>query len=314
MKFPMIQMTGIRKAYRLRRGMFAPSEELVAVNDLSLEVREGETLGLVGESGCGKSTAVSIMLGLLQPDQGEVKIAGRKIDTMPVVDRVRLIQPVFQNPNASLNPVKRVQTLVGQPLRLHGGTNVDAEAKRMLELVGLPPRLADAYPGELSGGQRQRVAIARALILGPRVLICDEPTSALDVSVQAQIINLLLSLKKELGLTMVFVSHNLSVVEHLADNVAVMYLGQKIEEARTDTLFEGPQHPYTRALLATTLLPDPRVGLPEQKMGAAAADPFAVSRGCLFAPRCPDVRKSCVDGPQELRKLRDTLVRCEHAV
>jgi peptide/nickel transport system ATP-binding protein len=184
----------------------------------------------------------------------------------------------------------------------------------MLDLVGLPSRLADAYPGELSGGQRQRVAIARALILGPRVLICDEPTSALDVSVQAQIINLLLSLKKELGLTMVFVSHNLAVVEHLADHVAVMYLGQKIEEAATDALFEDASHPYTRALLAATLLPDPEAGLPEQKLGAAAADPFAARHGCHFAPRCPEMRQSCIEGPQKLRKLRESLVRCERAV
>jgi len=311
---PMIRMSDVRKTYHLRRGMFAPTEELVAVNDLSLEVAEGETLGLVGESGCGKSTAVSIMLGLLQPDRGEVEIAGQKIGAMPMADRVRLIQPVFQNPNASLNPVKRIQTLVGQPLRLHGGTNVDVEVKRMLDLVGLPSRLADAYPGELSGGQRQRVAIARALILGPRVLICDEPTSALDVSVQAQIINLLLSLKKELGLTMVFVSHNLAVVEHLADHVAVMYLGQKIEESANDALFADACHPYSRALLAATLLPDPQVGLPEQKLGAAAADPFAARQGCLFAPRCPDMRQSCIEGPQELRKLRESLVRCERAV
>lgn len=314
MTAPMIRMTDIRKSFPVRRGLFGKTEKLLAVNDLSLDVAEGQTLGLVGESGCGKSTAVSIMLGLMKPTSGTVFINGQPIGEMSSSDRVRLIQPVFQNPNASLNPVKRIRDLIAQPLRLHGDDqDVGAETKHMLDLVGLPSRLADAYPAELSGGQRQRVAIARALILKPRVLICDEPTSALDVSVQAQIINLLLSLKSELGLTMVFVSHNLAVVEHLADRVAVMYLGQKVEEAATDALFEDARHPYTRALLAATLVPKPGVGLPDLQLGAAAADPFSVQAGCLFAPRCPEVVDSCRTRPQTLQAMNDGVVRCERA-
>ncbi len=309
----LIEVDNLRKTFRLRRGMFKPVEELVAVDKLSLHVNQGETLGLVGESGCGKSTALKLILGLSPIDEGSVRIAGRHIGTIGVAERVRLIQPVFQNPNASLNPVRRIRDLVAQPLKLHGGTAAGKQADEMLERVGLPPRLANAYPGELSGGQRQRVAIARALILRPKVLICDEPTSALDVSVQAQVINLLLDLKRDFGLTMIFVTHDLSVVEHLADRIAVMYLGQKVEEGATEDLFAAPQHPYTQLLLSAMLAPLANQDLPDIRLGTAAADPFAKRAGCAFAPRCPVASDICEQAPPNLRKRNSGMVACHMA-
>ena len=257
MSDPMIRLADVCKTFPIRAGLLRRAGEVVAVDDLTLDVALGTTMGLVGESGCGKSTTVSMMLGLLAPDSGTIEIDGKPVGGIPAAERAQLVQPVFQNPNASLNPVKRIRTLVAQPLRLHGGEDIHAKTDEILDLVGMPLRLSDSYPGELSGGQRQRVAIARALILRPRVLICDEPTSALDVSVQAQVINLLLRLKAELSLTMVFVSHDLAVVEHLSDRVAVMYQGRKVEEADAADLFARPQHDYTRTLLAATLAPDP---------------------------------------------------------
>lgn len=283
----------------------AYAKALKKIADEALQVAEGQTLGLVGESGCGKSTVINLLLGQLVPDSGAVRLMGRDIRSIPVAERVRLVQPVFQDPNAALNPVRRIDDLVGQPLRLHGsGGGVAAQVRQMLDLVGLPARLADAYPGELSGGQRQRVAIARALILRPKILICDEPTSALDVSIQAQVINLLLSLRREMRLTMLFVSHNLAVIEHLAERVSVMYLGEKVEESPTDDLFRAARHPYSRALLAATLMPRPGGGIPPLPLGLAAADAMNLAAGCAFASRCPSVTDHC-------RQLRPALVATE---
>lgn len=307
---PALDLIALRKVFRTKSGMFGQTRDLVAVDDLSLRLAKGETLGLVGESGCGKSTAVSMMLGLMAPNDGRVVVGGRELSRIPAAERARLIQPVFQNPNASLNPVRRIGDLIGQPLRLLGGGDVKRAVAEMMDLVGLPDRLALAYPGELSGGQRQRAAIARALILRPEVLICDEPTSALDVSVQAQVINLLIDLKAEMDLSMVFVSHDLAVVEHLADRVAVMYLGRKVEEAPVEDLFRAPRHPYSRALLASTLAPDPALGLHPPQLGATPADPFATTTGCAFAPRCPVARPECSDRAPSPSHAGDAMWSC----
>lgn len=310
---PVLELEHVGKRFQVAQGMFRRAATLTALNDLSLKVMPGETLGLVGESGCGKSTAVNIMLGLLAPDEGRVFLDGRDIQTLSLAERVRLIQPVFQDPYSSLNPMRRIADLVAQPLRLHDrGRDPGPAVREMLDRVGFPVRLADAYPAELSGGQRQRVAIARALITRPKVLICDEPTSALDVSVQAQVINLLLELRAELGLTMVFVSHNLAVVEHLSDRVAVMYLGEKVEEAPVAPIFDRACHPYTRALLGATLSPEPGAALPEIAMGQGSADPLDRGPGCGFAPRCPKATPACTAAPVPAAKHGDHMFRCLH--
>ncbi|WP_191569453.1 oligopeptide/dipeptide ABC transporter ATP-binding protein [Paracoccus yeei] len=308
---PALELRRISKRYTVSRGMFRGKATLTALDDLSLTLMPGRTLGLVGESGCGKSTAVNIMLGLLQPNSGEVLLDGKGIGAMPLAQRVRMIQPVFQDPYSSLNPMRRIRDLVAQPLRLHPqGGRIDAAVTEMLDRVGFPTRLADAYPAELSGGQRQRVAIARALIMRPKVLICDEPTSALDVSVQAQVINLLLELRRDLDLTMVFVSHDLAVVEHLADQVAVMYLGEKVEEAPVETMFHRPAHPYSRSLLGATLSPEPGAGLPQLALGSGGADPLDRKDGCAFAPRCSLAQPECMKAPIPPHQGSDHFARC----
>jgi peptide/nickel transport system ATP-binding protein len=237
-----------------------------------------------------------MLLGLLPPSAGAITLEGRDLRSLGRREIARRVQPVFQDPYSSLNPRRRVAAIVALPLEVHAiGTAAERRraAVEMLERVGLPARFADRYPRELSGGQRQRVAIARALVMRPEIVICDEPTSALDVSVQSQILNLLLELRRELDLTYVFISHNLAVVEHIASRVAVMYLGRVVEMAATAALFARPVHPYTRALLQSVLTPEPGLGIPETGLGLAFPDPLNPPPGCPFHPRCPDAIRIC---------------------
>jgi peptide/nickel transport system ATP-binding protein len=267
-----LELCDLSRQFVLSNGWMKPPTILNAVDHVSLRINPGEALGLVGESGCGKSTLAKMILGLLPPTEGDVLINGKQIDLKHRKALAREIQPIFQDPYSSLNPRKKIADIVRLPLLLHGiGTTNEQQAsvRTMCERVGLPARLLEQYPGQLSGGQRQRVAIARALILRPRILVCDEPTSALDVSVQAQILNLLIELRKDLGLTYLFISHNLAVVEHLVDRVAVMYRGKIVEQNTRELLFHQPQHPYTQALLASVLTPDPDLGLPELQTQAS---------------------------------------------
>jgi len=261
-----LELCALSRSFRLKRGLFKAPGTIHAVNDVSLRIRKGETLGLVGESGCGKSTLAKMLLGLLEPTSGNVLVDGKEVDPGERRALARRIQPIFQDPYSSLNPRRTVADIVGVPLRLHGVGTLAEQArtvKDMLDLVGMPERTHRQYPNQLSGGQRQRVAIARALVLRPDILVCDEPTSALDVSVQAQILNLLLDLKAEFRLTYLFISHDLGVVEHLVDRVAVMYRGEIVEQGARSDIFDRPQHPYTRMLLASALTPEPGLGVPD---------------------------------------------------
>jgi peptide/nickel transport system ATP-binding protein len=251
---------------QVKRGLFSAPGEIRAVDKVSLRIHKGETMGLVGESGCGKSTLAKMLLGLLEPSSGNVLIHGKEVDPSQRRALARHIQPIFQDPYSSLNPRRTVSDIVRVPLVLHkvgSAQEQQRQVRNMLDLVGMPERTHSQYPNQLSGGQRQRVAIARALVLRPDILICDEPTSALDVSVQAQILNLLLDLKAEFGLTYFFISHDLGVVEHLVDRVAVMNKGSIVELGTREQIFERPEHPYTRMLLASALTPEPGLGVPD---------------------------------------------------
>ena len=310
---PAIEVRGVHKTFRVKGGMLGKDRHVVACDDVSFAVPTGGVLGVVGESGCGKSTLARLILGLLDPTSGEIAVEGQKVADMDRKARARLIQPVFQDPFASLNPLARVRDIVAMPLRAQGNidrTDVTKRVDEMLARVGLTTEMGARLPTELSGGQRQRVAIARALVLRPRIVVCDEPTSALDVSVQAQILNLLAELRRELGLTYLFISHNLAVVEHVASEVAVMYLGRIVERRPTAALFHQPEHPYTKALLASVLTPEPGLGVPDVGLGDVLPDPANIPPGCRFHPRCPIADKRCSSETPPLKARPGGGVEC----
>jgi peptide/nickel transport system ATP-binding protein len=293
----LLELVDVRRQFAVSAGMFRGSRTLHAVNGVSLALRRGEVLGLVGESGCGKSTLGRMLLGLMPASAGAIRLEGRPIAAFGARELARRVQPIFQDPYSSLNPRKTVGAIVGLPLAVHGaeagGRALRRRVQETMELVGLPARFFHSYPNQLSGGQRQRVAIARALVMRPEILICDEPTSALDVSVQSQILNLLEDARREFNLTYLLISHNLAVVEHIATRVAVMYLGRIVEEADTARLFRAPRHPYTRALLASVLTPEPGLGVPDTHLGVSYPNPIDPPPGCTFHPRCAEAMPVC---------------------
>jgi oligopeptide/dipeptide ABC transporter ATP-binding protein len=312
-----VEVVNLRREFRVRSGLLAQVKHVIAVDDVTLSVPSGGVLGIVGESGCGKSTLARLILGLLMPTAGTVLVEGKRVSELDRKARARLIQPVFQDPFASLNPRRRVKDIVALPLEAQGTFSrgeVERRVAGVLDRVGLSAEMGERMPAQLSGGQRQRAAIARALVLEPRIVICDEPTSALDVSVQAQILNLLADLRRDLGLTYLFISHNLAVVEHVASEVAVMYLGRIVERNETDALFREPGHPYTQALLESVLTPEPGKGVPDIGLGDAMPDPANIPPGCRFNPRCRIAVERCRhEAPTRMVRPPQGMVECHLA-
>jgi oligopeptide transport system ATP-binding protein len=305
----LLEVRDLVKHFPVGGGFLARSRKLLhAVDGVSFELAEGEVLSLVGESGCGKSTTGRLVLRLLHPTAGTVRFAGEDVFALPPARMKALrreMQIIFQDPYASLNPRMRIGTILEEPLKVHGiGTRAERQERVMglLGQVGMGPEALDRYPHEFSGGQRQRISIARALMLEPRLVVADEPVSSLDVSIQAQVINLVQDLKAAYGLAILFIAHDLNMVRHLSDRVAVMYLGRIVETGPVEALYRDPRHPYTRALLEAVPVPDPAARRERHLLSGELPSPVDLPAGCRFQSRCPEVMDAC-------RKVDPGLIR-----
>jgi oligopeptide transport system ATP-binding protein len=309
----LVRVENLKKYFPITRGIVIQRHvgDIKAVDGLSFEIYEGETLGLVGESGCGKSTTGRTVLQLYRPTEGTVYFQDQDLIEMKgeqLRRQRRKMQMIFQDPYASLNPRMTVGNIVGEPLEVHNvasGKERQERVQELLQLVGMNPYFINRYPHEFSGGQRQRIGVARALALNPSFIVCDEPISALDVSIQAQVVNLLEDLQQDLGLTYLFIAHDLSMVRHISDRVAVMYLGKIVELTDRDSLYANPQHPYTEALLSAVPIPDPSVEEQRQRiiLQGDVPSPANPPVGCNFNTRCPKVMQVCYDVDPEFKEI-----------
>jgi peptide/nickel transport system ATP-binding protein/oligopeptide transport system ATP-binding protein len=316
MSEPLIEVRDLVKHFPITQGIIFQKQVAAvhAVDGVSFDVLRGETLGIVGETGCGKSTTARLVTRLLQPTSGSIRFEGHEIGSLPqgkVKPLRKEMQMIFQDPYSSLNPRKTVGSIIAEPFKIHELKEGKGERKRavqdLMEQVGLNPEHFNRYPHEFSGGQRQRIGVARALALQPKLIIADEPVSALDVSIQAQILNLLRDLQRELGLTLVLIAHDLSVVRHMCDRVAVMYLGKVVEMADSETLYSAPRHPYTGALLSAVPVPDPELAASRKRQipGGDVPSPTNPPPACRFNPRCPKVQDLCKQ-EEPLLALKDS--------
>lgn len=306
-----LKVENLKKSFQVAGGLFQKSQHVNAVIDVSFEIEEGTTFSLVGESGCGKSTTGRLITRLIAPTSGSIVVDGKEIATAKQSELKHLrqtVQMIFQDPYASLNPRMKVKELVGEPLEIHTKLSKDEREKlvlEMLEVVGLNAEHADRYAHEFSGGQRQRLGIARALITKPKLIIADEPVSALDVSIQSQILNLLKQLQQEFKISYLFISHDLSVVEHISHYIGVMYLGTIVEIGRKETIFNDPKHPYTQALIASVPIADPTLRKKKKVLIGDIPNPKNPPSGCTFHTRCPFASDICKQAIPQMRKINE---------